>query len=81
LKPIDKYNIYQIQVYKRYSRKSKYITFCTPECRKEIDLHLQYRKRYGEHITENSPVFRTTFNREDQFKAANKVKPLDLLRN
>jgi integrase len=73
LTPIDKYNIYQIQVYKR--SKSKYITFCTPECRKEIDLHLQYRKRYGEHITDKSPVFRTTFNRNDQFKAANKIKP------
>jgi integrase len=70
---IDKYNIYQIQVYKR--SKSKYITFCTPECRKEIDLHLQYRKRYGELITDKSPVFRTTFNRNDQFKAANKIKP------
>ena len=74
LTPIDKYQIYQIQVYKRSSKKSKYVTFCTPECRKEIDLHLQYRKRYGERITDNSPVFRTTFNRDDEFKAANKVK-------
>jgi integrase len=73
LTPIDKYNIYQIQVYKR--SKSKYITFCTPECRKEIDLHLQYRKRYGEHITDKSPVFRTTFNRSDEYLAANKVTP------
>jgi integrase len=75
LTPIDEYGIYQIQVYKRSSKKSKYITFCTPECRKEIDAHLQYRKRYGERITENSPLFRTTFDREDQFKAANKIKP------
>ena len=73
LTPIDKYNIYQIQVYKR--SKSKYITFCTPECRKEIDLHLQYRKRYGEHITDKSPVFRTTFNRSDEYLAANKITP------
>jgi integrase len=56
LTPIDKQQcqIYQIQVYKR--SKSKYITFCIPECRKEIDLYLQYRKRYGEHITDKSPV-------------------------
>jgi integrase len=74
LKPIDKYNIYQITVYKR--SKSKYTTFCTPECRKEIDLHLQYRKRYGELIADKSPVFRTTFNRADQFKAANKIKSI-----
>ena len=41
LTPIDKYQIYQIQVYKR--SRSKYTTFCTPEARKEIDFHLQYR--------------------------------------
>jgi integrase len=76
LTPIDNYNIYQIQVYKRFSKKSRYITFCTPECRKEIDAYLEYRKRYGERITENSPLFRTTFDREDQFKAANKVKAI-----
>jgi integrase len=72
--PIDEYNIHQIQVYKRSSKKSKYITFCTPECRKEIDSHLEYRKRCGERIAENSPLFRITFNKEDQFKAANEVK-------
>jgi site-specific recombinase XerD len=47
LTSIDKYNIYQVQVYKR--SKSKYITFCTPECRREIDTYLQYRERYGEY--------------------------------
>jgi integrase len=79
LTPIDEYNIYQIQVYKRSSKKSKYITFCTPECRKEIDAYLEYRKRYGERITENSPLFRPTFNREDQFKTANEVKSLSTI--
>jgi integrase len=79
LTPIDKYNIYQIQVYKRSSKKSKYITFCTPECRKEIDAYLEYRKRYGERITENSPLFRLTFNREDQFKTANEVKSISTI--
>jgi integrase len=63
--PIDKYNIYQIQVYKRFSKKSnRYITFCSSEARKEIDLYLQYRERYGEKITPESPLFRTTFNRD-----------------
>jgi integrase len=74
LTPVDKYQIYQIQVYKR--SRSKYTTFCTPEARKEIDLHLQYRKRYGESITDKSPVFRTRFNHDDQFRAANKIKAL-----
>jgi integrase len=76
LTPVDKYNIYQIQVYRRSSKKSRYVTFCTPECRKEIDTYLEYRKRYGERITENSPLFRTTFNHGDQLKAAYKIKPL-----
>ena len=34
----------------------------TPEARKEIKLYLQYRERYGEKITPESPLFRTTFN-------------------
>jgi hypothetical protein len=38
-------------------------------------IQKKQRKRYGEHITDKSPVFRTTFNRNDQFKAANKIKP------
>lgn len=76
LTPVDNYNIYQIHVYKRSSKKSRYITFCTPEARKEIDFYIEYRKRYGERITDNSPLFRPTFNREDQFKTANEVKSL-----
>jgi site-specific recombinase XerD len=41
LTPIDKYEIYQIQVYKRSSKKSRYVTFCSSECRKEIDSYLE----------------------------------------
>jgi integrase len=61
LKAIDKYNLYQIEIYKRY--KEKYITFCTPECRKEIDIYLNYRRTCGERITPDSPLFRKTFDR------------------
>lgn len=63
LKPIDKYNIYQIEIYKRY--KEKYITFCSAECRKEIDTYLGYRERCGEILTPESPLFRKTFDRVD----------------
>ena len=63
--PINKYQRYQIHVYKRFSKKSnRYITFYSSEARKEIDLYLQYRERYGEKITPESPLFRTTFNRD-----------------
>jgi integrase len=61
LEPIDKYNIYKINVYPR-SKKSSYFTFCTPECRHAIESYLEYRRRFGERITDESPVFRTDYN-------------------
>ena len=61
LESIDKYNIYKVNVYAR-SRKSSYFSFCTPECRKEIDLYIEYRMRWGERITEDSPLFRADFS-------------------
>jgi hypothetical protein len=66
--------MYQITIYKK--SKSKYITFCTPECRREIDAYLQYRERYGEKLTKDSPLFRTTFDRTDSFHIQKNVKPL-----
>ena len=56
----DKYNIYKVNVYAG-SKKSSYFSFCTPECRKEIDSYLEWRKRLGEHIKPESPLFRTEF--------------------
>ncbi|MGD1839186.1 MAG: hypothetical protein ACPKPY_14145 [Nitrososphaeraceae archaeon] len=61
LTPIDEYSIYQIKVYAR-SKKSSYITFCSPEARIEIDRYLNYRKNNGEKITPKSPLLRDTFN-------------------
>jgi site-specific recombinase XerD len=63
LEPIDKYDIYKITVYPK-SRKSKYATFCTPECRKAIDSYIEWRKRFGEKVTKDSPLFRISFNVE-----------------
>jgi site-specific recombinase XerC len=37
LEPIDRYNIYKVNVYAS-SKRSSYFSFCTPECRKEIEL-------------------------------------------
>jgi integrase len=39
LEPIDKYNLYKVNVYAR-SKKHAYFSFCTPECRKAIDDYL-----------------------------------------
>ena len=61
LEPIDKYQIYKVNVYAT-SRKSRYFSFCTPECRKEIDSYLEWRKRWGERLEDDSPLFRRDFN-------------------
>jgi integrase len=61
LEPIEKYQIYKINVYAK-SVKSRYFTFCTPECRREIDSYLDYRRRWTERITDESPLFRLDYN-------------------
>ena len=43
-------DIYKVRVYS--GDKEEYITFTTPECAKEIDTYLNFRKRHGELITE-----------------------------
>ena len=58
---IDNYNIYKIHYY-ALSKKSNYYSYCTPECRHEIDNYLEWRKRWGERLTDNSPLFRTDYN-------------------
>jgi hypothetical protein len=61
LEPVDKYQIYKVNVYAT-SKKSKYFTFCTPECRKEIDAYLEWRERLGERLKDTSPLFRKEFS-------------------
>jgi hypothetical protein len=61
LEPIDKYGIYKVNVYAT-SKKSRYFTFCSVEFRKEIDSYLEWRKRWGERLDDDSPLFRKDFN-------------------
>jgi integrase len=61
LEPIDKYNIYRVTVYPK-SRKSTYKTYCTPECRVSIDSYLAWRKRWGDKLHEEEPLFRQDFD-------------------
>ena len=42
--------------------EEEYITFCNPECAKEIDVYLNFRKRHGEMITDDSFLFVKKFN-------------------
>ena len=57
---IDSYNLYKINVYKR--EQEQYATFCTPECARYIDQYLDWRRRLGERLLPNSPLFRRAFD-------------------
>jgi integrase len=61
LEPVDRYGIYKVNIYAT-SKKSRYFTFCSVECRKEIDSYLEWRKRWGERLEPDSPLFRKDFN-------------------
>jgi len=58
----------------QYSRKNRYHTFCTPECRKAINNYLDFI----EHITEKSPLLKIEFDKNDIFQVANKISPLSI---
>ena len=70
LKKNEKYNLYQITAYRK-SKKSKYYTFCTPECTTLIDSYLDYRKKQGEQLKGNSPLIREQFNTNDKLRVNN----------
>ena len=61
IKPIEEFHIYKINVYAK-SRRSSYFSFCSVECRKEIDSYLDYRRRWAERLTDESPLFRSEYN-------------------
>ena len=44
LEKIEEYQLYKITVYE--GEDEEYITFCTPECAKEIDSYLEYRETW-----------------------------------
>jgi integrase len=60
LQPIDKCHIYKITAYRRSA--ARYYTFCSPEARNEIDSYLDWRRRLGEQLKEDSPLFRKAFD-------------------
>ena len=61
--------------------QESHVTFrsCTPECRKSIEDYLDFRRRWGERITEESPLFRVDFN--PQTDKSNAVKPISYYRS
>src|SRR5689334_787382 len=65
LQRIDNYQLYKINVYKK--EREQYTTFCTPECAKYIDQYLDWRKRIGEQLKPNSPLFRIEFDTATEY--------------
>lgn len=69
--PIDRYGIYQVVVYENTS--SQHYTFCSQECRKEIDNYIEFRKRNGETIRPESPLIREQFNTRNRIGSAKPI--------
>jgi len=59
-------DLYKIIVYP--GDNEEYITFCTPECAKEIDAYLEFRTRRGEKITQDSYLLVRKFSQVTEVK-------------
>jgi hypothetical protein len=60
--------LFKITIYE--NEPEEYIVFATSELKKEILSYLDMRRRYGETITNASPLVREQFDRRDQFAIA-----------
>jgi integrase len=71
---LEKINdIYKVVVYS--GDKEEYITFTTPECTKELDTYLDFRKRHHEKITDDCFLFIKKYN--INLKVSIKGKPFE----
>jgi len=62
-------NVYKIWVYA--GTRDKYFSFTTGELAKAIRDYLDYRQRYGEKLTDKSPLIREQFNIGDHLRIKN----------
>jgi integrase len=68
-------HLYKIIVYRGH--RSEYYTFTSFECAEALDSYIEYRKRMGENITDNSPLLRNPVNSNlAHVKKPNKPKPV-----
>jgi integrase len=63
LTKIDKYSLYKVKVYAGF--KETHITFTTPEAAAAMADYFAFRERYGERISQDSPVIREQFDIDD----------------
>jgi integrase len=75
LTKIEQHSLYMLTVYA--DEPEQYFTFTTPEAAEAIDQYLAHRKRAGEAMTPESPLFRDEFNCEI-VESAQAVKPLSV---
>jgi len=66
--------LYKISVYEGLKGQGHYITYCSPEAAKQIDAYLEFRKRCGEPITKDSPLFRKDFDSKFHVAARKNIK-------
>ena len=71
---IDSYNIFKVNVYAYPKTNKTYFTFVSPECAQAISQYLDWRRRFGERITDESPLFRVDFSVKT--KEPKKVRPV-----
>lgn len=57
-------HIYKITVYE--GSYEQYITYCSNECAKAVDVYLSHREAKGETIADNSPLIREEFNPQNK---------------
>lgn len=69
LKRVD--NMYRVDIYS--DSESSYFGFLTPEATSALDDYLSLRRRQGENINSNSPLFRTEF---DLTKPNSNIRPM-----
>jgi integrase len=66
----------KITVYE--NTKEEYITFCTPETENVVGGYLDYRRRSGEKLSPDSPLFRKQFDMNDLEQIRKESEPIKL---
>jgi len=66
----------KITVYE--NTKEEYYTFCTPETENVVGEYLDYRRRSGEKLSPDSPLFRKQFDMNDLEQTRKESQPIKL---